>query len=243
MQLAERTQRTWIFPRILVEDYLSFTALVWAGLLIFTFVTTYVVSLFRDISISAWEVAAGAAPWFLGFMSGFLMYQVVPMFIANGRTRRDTFIEWLIFGGLFATLAALLMTVGFLVEYVVYGIADWPRTLENDHMFATHTDVVPMFGELLLTYLVWVAAGGFIGVSLYRSEDLGWLSIIPGFVLVGIVGSFSRTSLGPFGFITHRFPDFTTSNWLVAIPTALVCCAIAVWAAWSVIRELPLRSK
>lgn len=243
MQIVERQERTWRFPRIQVEDFLGLTLMIWAGLCVFTFGVTIVVSFFRDIAISGWEIASGVAPWYLAIMSGWVMFQYVPMFIANGRTRRDSMIEWTIFAPIFAVSGALLITIGYLLEYIVYGIAGWPRVLENDHKFASHTDVVPMFTEYLLTFLVWTAVGGFVGISFYKSDDVGWFSLLPATLLVGAVGTFTQSVIGPFSFVVDRLTGLTTSSWPIAILVGVVATLVALWGAWMVLRDMPLRNK
>lgn len=243
MQIAQRGGQTWRFPRLLLEDQIWFGLFVAAGTFVFSTMVAIGVSFFRDISVSAWEIASGAAPWFVAGISGWIMFSVMPLFVANGRTRRDCLIEWSIFLPIHAGWMALLVSIGYLLESAVYRIAGWPRQIEDRHMFSSHTDVVPMFGESLVIMLVWAAVGGFIGASLYRSEDVGWLSIIPGAAMVGAIGSFSRSSVGPFGFVTDRLPDLSTSAWPLTILMSIVCLGIAMGGAWLVFRDIPLRSK
>lgn len=240
MQAVRNDQRTWRFPKLLVSDQLWFALYVWAGAALFTFVVTIVVSFFVDISISAWEIATGAAPWFVGILSGWVMFTMVPLFVASGRTRRDSFIEWAIFAAIYPIWTAFLTVIGYLLEYLIYGIAGWPRTAERGHIFSSHTDVGMIFLEYFLTLLVWTTVGGFVGVSLYRSQDLGWLSIIPGVVLVGLAGAFMRSPIVVF---IDRFPALDASSAGLAIVYATIATVIAVALSWRVVRDMPLRNK
>lgn len=239
MQSSLRARR---FPSLPLTDQLWLLLFVWLGALIFTFVVTLVVSA-GDVSISGWGVASGAAPWFVGFMSGYFMFQHMPMFVANGRTRRECLIDWSIFVPIYAALGTLLVTLGYVLEYVYYGVAGWESVTFDDHLFTSHTDVIPMFGEYLVRLLVWAAAGGFVGASVYRSKDTGWLTLLPAALLTAAAGSFGGNSSGPFGFLTRRFPEFSISSWWWTILVGVVCIAIGMVCTWWVFRDTPLRNK
>jgi len=208
-----------------------------------TFGLVLVVSRFRDVSVSGWEIAAGIAQWYVGVACGWMTDAQVPMFVANGRTRRDAFTEWGMSAGLLSIWAASLITIGSLIEALVYGIGDWPLVVDEPHLFGSHTDVGSIFLEYALTFLVWAAVGGFVGASLDRSRDVGWLSLIPGAVLLAPSGSFDRSEIGIFGVITRRLPVLDVTAVGGAVLVALACTAIAVVLAWLVVRDLPLRNK
>lgn len=238
MHFAASKRRTWRFPQIPVENLGVLTLLGWAGTLVLAFTTAFAVSFAVDISISVVNIISGAANWFLAIISGYAMFQYVPMFIANGRTRRDS----MIFVPILALLSAFLMTVAYLLEYVVYGMAGWPRELGDNLLIGSHTDVAPIFMEHLLQFLVWITVGGFIGISIYRSEELGWLSILPGLALAALASAASHASFGTFDFLAGRLPDGAPSDWPLAILAGVVCASIAIWITWLVLRNMPLRN-
>lgn len=243
MEAVRDTQRTWRFPRIQLEDQLWLDLFVWAGAAVFSMAVVTVVSFFRSIEISAWDIANGIAPWFIGIMSGWIMYTQVPLFVANGRTRRDSYIEWLIVAAIYPVWTALLTTIGYLIERGVYDLAGWSLSVNEDHLFTSHTDVGTIFVEYLLTFSVWVAVGGFVGVSLYRSQDIGWVSLIPAAFLLAFSGALDRGEIGFFGFITRLIPALDATSMAVAITMAVICSVIAVTLAWLVIQNMALRNK
>jgi hypothetical protein len=243
MKALQQTERTWRFPRLQLEDQLWLALFVWAGAAVVAMVVVAVVSIFGSIEISAWEIASGIAPWFVGVMSGWVMYMQVPLFVANGRTRRDSYIEWLIVAAIYPVWTAFLTTVGYLIEWVVYDLAGWHVRLGEGHLFDTRTDVGRIFLEYLLTLGVWVAVGGFVGVSLYRSPDAGWLSLLPAAFIVVLSGSMERSEIGFFGIITRLIPAFDATSIVTAFLMSLGGMLIAVAATWRVVRDMPLRNR
>ena len=229
------------FPALPLIDHLWFGFFAWVSALVLTFIVTLVLSSRVEL-VSGWEIASGAALWFVAFMSGYVMFEFMPMFVANGRTRQQCLKNWFVYVPVYAAWGTLLVTIGYLLEYVYYGVAGWSRVIDSDHLFSSHTDVGPMLGEYLISLLVWAGVGGCIGAAIYRWKNVGWLSILPGVVLVGAVGSFSKSSLGPAGFLTHRFPDLAVSSWPLVILVGTLCLAMAMAGTWLIFRDTPLRN-
>jgi hypothetical protein len=242
MQAVQRQERTWRFPGMVLKGQLEFALLVWAAASVFSNVLVAVVANFRSIEISAWEVAAGIAPWFVAFMSGWVMFVLVPMFVANGRTRRDSFIEWGILAVIYPIGAAVLTAIGYLIEHLVYELAGWNGQIDDNHWFSSRTDVGMIVLEFLFMFLVWTMVGGFVGAALYRSADLGWFSILPGTLLILLSGSMDRSEFWLFGFIRRVIPEFNVTSLGVAIPLALVGATVAFILAWLVVRDMSLRN-
>lgn len=243
MQAVRSQERTWRFPGMVLKGQLEFAMIIWALAAVFTNVTVAVVANFTSIRISAWEIAAGVAPWFVAFMSGWVTFVLVPMFIANGRTRRDAFIEWAIVAAIYPIVAAILTAIGYVIEHVVYEVAGWNGQIDDNHWFGSRTDVGMILLEFSFMFLVWAMVGGFVGAALYRSPDLGWFSILPGTILILLSGSLDRSEFWLFGFVRRAVPEFNVTSLGVAIPLALVGAAVAFALAWWVVRDMPLRNR
>lgn len=235
--------RTWRFPRIQLEDQIILAAIAWVLTVVATFVIVLVVDRFFDISISAWEIAVSVAHWYVGIICGWLMYVHVPLFVAHGKTRKDATIETGITAGVVAVWAAILMSVGYLIEEFVYERAGWVGAIDGDHLFSSRTDFGLILLENLLAFMVWAAVGGFVGISLYRSQELGWFSLLPGALILGLTGSFDRTDGGFFGIVTRFIPAADISSPVNATLISLVGAALAGGAAWLVVREMSLRNR
>lgn len=243
MSVAASPQRTWRFPRPLLQDHLVFGFGMWALAVVIATGVVTTVSRFGDISISAWEVAAGAATWYIGVIGGYVWYQALPMLIAHGRTRRDAAIELAIFLVVFVAIASVLVTAGYLIEHIVYGIGGWPREIGDNHLFASHTDVPLMLLEYAMTLVVWGAAGALVGAGFYRYDNAGWLTLLPASILIGFTGSFTQSFLGPIGFIMERLFDLGSPSIPVVIIVHLACVAAALAMTWPIVRDVPLHNR
>jgi hypothetical protein len=234
---------TWRFPRMLVHGQMILLTVVWGMALLVSLGISLAIDRFEEITGSVWEAVAGIGPWFTAFIGGYIVYVMVPAFIANGRTRRDSFIEWLLFSVVYPAGAALLVTLGYMVEAAAYRLGDWTTALRQDHLFSSHTDVGRIFLEYLLTLIVWTLAGGFVGGAVYRWPAKGWMTLVPASIVVGLAGEVTRTPIGDFGVIADRLGVLDVpsigSSLLVSIP----CAVVAAISTWYVIRNMPLRTR
>lgn len=241
MTIATARPRIWRFPRPIIEDHIALAAMLWAGFMVVTIGVAVGIAYFSDVTGSVLEPASNFVSVYVAFMVGYMVYQSVPMFIANGRTRRDTAIETVIFMVTFAAAVAFLMTAGYLIEYVIYGIAGWPRDISGNHLFASHTDVLAIFSESWLTCLVWAAAGGFVGAACYRYDAAGWLALIPAGLLVSLAGISSGPQL--MGVVLRRLPSIETSSPLLFTVLTITSFVIALALTWPILRDLPIRNR
>lgn len=235
--------RTWRFPRIQLEDQIVLAAIAWILTVVATFGIVLVVDRFFDVTISAWEIAVSVAHWYVGIICGWLMYVHVPLFVAHGKTRRDAIIETGITAGIVAACAAILMSVGYLIEELVYEWRGWAGAIDADHLFRSRTDFGMILLENVLAFLVWAAVGSFVGISLYRSQNAGWLSLVPGALILGLTGSFDRTDGGFFGIVTRFIPAADITSPVNAALISMVGAALAGGAAWLVARDMSLNNK
>lgn len=236
-----RTGRTWRFPRLIIEDHIVLAAMIWAGFMVTVIGVAVGIDYFSEVSGSVLVNAANFASWYIAFLTGYVMYQNVPMFIAHGRTRRDTAIEAVMFMVIFAVAGALLITAGYLLEYVVYGIAGWPRDMSGSHLFSTHTEVLAIFWEYWLTFLVWAAAGGFAGAAFYRYDGGGWLALIPAGLLVSLAGVNSGPTF--MGFVFRWLPSVEITSVPLFTALATVCFLTGLALTWPIIRDMPIRNR
>jgi hypothetical protein len=237
------SQRTWRFPRLILTDHLTLLLVIWTVAITITILTVIVVAQVRDIVISGWEAFSGLAPWYIAVIGGYLFYQVVPVFVAHGRTRRDAGIETATCLGIVTIAAAVLIVVGYLIEYVVYGIAGWPREIPDDHAFTSHLDVARIFIEYWLAFLVWSTAGAFVGAATYRSKDIGWFSLIPAMLLVSLAGIGTAPGAAPAEILAGWWFSVDNASLALAAGITVVCVGAALAMTWAVVRDVPLRNR
>jgi hypothetical protein len=243
MTVSSDRQRTWRFPRPMLRGHIAFGSLMWAGLVVVSLAIAAAFAWFTEVPGSIWEDSSQVAAWYVGGVSGYIAYQTVPMLIAHGRTRRDSAIEMVIFMAVFAAVAAVLVAAGYLIEYVMFGVAGWPRDLSGEYPFSSQLDTGMVFIQSWLTFLVWAASGALVGGAIYRYRDNGWLALIPASILVGAIGIFTQSYRGPVGFLIDRFPSVETPSLPLAMTTAIACFLIALALTWPILRDLPIRTR
>lgn len=243
MTIAGARQRTWRFPRLWLRGHILFGSLMWAGLMVLTLVIALAIDRFGSVPDSIWEQSSQVVPWYVGGVCWYIAYQTVPTTLAHGRTRRDTAIEVTIFLVTFAGVAAVLVAAGYLIEYAVYGLAGWPRALSGNQLFDSYLDIPLILLQSWLVAVVWAGAGAFVGTATYRYPDVGWLSLFPASVLIGLVGTFTNGFWGPVGYLIDRFLSVETPSLVFAIPIAIACFLISLAATWRILRDLPIRTR
>ncbi len=225
-----------------VSDQLWLLAILALGSFIFAMVTVFVVSIFKDIQISAWAIVGSIAPWYLAVMGGWIVYIQIPLFVANGRTRKHGFREWLNTGLGLVPLGAILMAIGFLLEKGIYNLSGFSTSAENDDFFSGANDLHVVVYQYLLTFAVWFALGGFVGGSLYRSEDWGWLSIPIAIGIASLAGLWNHTGGGFFAFSRRIVPGINTESAFLDFSLSAIAIAASVWLAWKLTHDMPLRN-
>lgn len=233
--------RTWRFPRLIIGDHVALAALLWLGFMVTVIGVAVGTAYFNEVTESVLGYASTFVPWYVAFMSGYIVYQYVPLSIAHGRIRRDCAVEAVVFMVVFAAAVALLMVASYLVEYVVYELADWPRDLAGTHLFSSHTDVLAIFWEYWLTFLVWASAGGFAGAAFYRYDAGGWLALIPAGALVSLAGMRSGPTF--MGFIFRWLPSLETTSIAVFTVVAIAGFAIGLAITWPILRDVPIHKR
>lgn len=225
-----------------LSDQLWLLGILAAGIFAFAMVTVFVVSMFTDIRISAWSVVGSAAPWYMAGISGWIVYIQIPLFVTNGRSRKAGFREWFTTGITLVPSAAILMAIGFLLEKGIYNLAGFTTDLDETHRLGNATDFLILALQYLLTFAVWFALGGFVGASLYRSSDWGWVSIPIGIAIASLTGVWDHSGGGFFGFARRIVPGIDYESAWLDVGLSGIAIAIGVWLAWSLIQAMPMRN-
>lgn len=237
------TDRTWTFPRRMLDDLIGLTLIVWAGYVVVIAGIIVGIATFGAISNSVWEQAIGLARWYVLFIGAYVAYDRLPLHITHGQTRRDFSIQTVIFVVLFTAASAVLTAIGFLLEIGLYRLNDWPRDLSNDHLFSSSGQLGLILTEYWLAHLVWTAVGAFLGAAFYRSDEAGFLAIVPALIPIAAADIALGASWGPVGFVLGRFFDPGAPPIAAAISIGVASFVLALAMAWPVVRDIPIRTK
>ncbi|MEV5411943.1 hypothetical protein AB0K60_24280 [Thermopolyspora sp. NPDC052614] len=230
------------FPTRLLAANAVFALLLWAGFWALVTAITVFLGVTGRLTSSAWEVAAQAPRWYALFFGVALVREFMPMYIAHGQTRRRFAVHGLITVALFAPFLAALLVISYLLEGVLYGLADWPHVLTRTHLFTSPTQVPPIFAEYLVQFAAWIPAGAFMGAAFYRFRSNGLLSVPGGAALI-IIAESSIDSKFWLPIVTNRLdiglPDLPLTPFVAGVAVFLV----GLLLTWSIIRDIPLRNQ
>src|SRR5688572_422289 len=116
------------------------TVFLWLIFVGFVALVIGVVALFTDIRTSGWEKATQLPRWYAGAIGVYMTALYLPVYIAHGRTRREFLKQSPAAILVTTTVLALLMAIGFGIEYLAYRVAGWPQALSSTHLFDSPTD-------------------------------------------------------------------------------------------------------
>lgn len=225
------------------EDQSWFAALSGGGAFIGMMLITFAFSLFTDVSMSGWEVVASIFPWFVAIVSGWAIFNLIPLSVAHGETRRYGFKVWLAIVVSISIISAVIITAGYPLELLWYRIMGFPGEPEARLMFADPDRLSTVFGQYILVFAIWGFVGGMIGAGVYRDSSNGWLLMIPAGIMLPAAGVFGDDRIGFMGILRRLISDFDyTSNLLNGVITVLIGL-LAVCITWWVVRTMPLRNK
>lgn len=225
-----QTDQTWLL------------ALVSAGAFIFAMIVVFVVSQFTNIRISAWGVVGSIGPWYMAAISAWIMYVQIPLFITHGRTRTFGFQQWLVTGGVLVPFGAIIMAIGFLLERGIYNLAGFSYDGEMDQYFSGANDLLTIAYHFLLTFGVWFALGGLVGICLYRSDDWGWVSIPFAILIASLSGAWDHTNGGLFNVLRRILPGIDYGSAWLDLVLSVAVATVAIWLIWRISRTLPIRN-
>lgn len=238
-----RSRRFPHVPRRMIFDYSAFAAIVVGPALVAVMVLTLVVSFWRPIEASGWDLSQQLANWFVLGTMAHVGTREFWLYVTHGQTRRNFFGEVSIFLVVFALVIALFYAVGFWIEAPFYRLMNWPQAAHEPTLY---TDVLASHMVVLeswLTYLLWGAAGLFIGVAFYRNGLLGALAIGSGLVAAQAATLALGQDAGPVGALIRGGALPSEPDLVVAALSHIACAAALMGLAWLVMRDAPIHSR
>ncbi|MEU4537026.1 hypothetical protein AB0G15_19370 [Streptosporangium sp. NPDC023825] len=230
------------FPSRLLGAPLVYTALLWAGFYVLIVLITVGVTMFGTLDISVWEAATQLPRWLVLFIGVSLMREFLPLYIAHGQTRRQFGAQAAVTVTLYAPAFSALITLGYLLEALLYNLLDRPQTLMNTHLFSSPTQVPLIFAEYLVQGLAWVVAGALMGAAFYRWQAGGLLSLPFGVALV-VLGESAIGGNLRLPFFTSALGFDLTPSVTTALGAGLACLLLGLAMTWPLIRDVPLRNR
>jgi hypothetical protein len=231
--------RVWSTVNFPMAGFFWFVGLLWLGLFAFGLAVTAGVAIWGEIESSVWEKAGGVVRFAAAFMVAWLVYTYLPIYVAHGVTRREFMQKLTVFTVAFSALLGALSMLGYLLEGLVYEVADWPHELTDEHSFDSTSELGTILVTHCLAFLVWATIGAIVGAAIYRHDD-GWgLVALPVCIVLMIPAGFAIGS-------TELPLDRVFEDRTVDVLWAVVLCVLGAGAglrvAWGLIREIPIRS-
>jgi hypothetical protein len=199
---------------------------------------------------SVWEPAARIPRWFAAAVGASLTWSSLPVYLAHGYTRREFAMQMPVFIVGFAAALAVLMTIGFAIETLVFRAAGLPSALSTPHLFTSPGQLPLVFVEFLLLLPVWTVAGALLGAAFARNTGLGALLIPAALVMVTMPefaagpGNLAPPVFGLAPLMARSLAVFGRPD--PSLTAALVACvgvvALGMAGVWALIRDIPVRT-
>ncbi|GGK72214.1 hypothetical protein Ppa06_30480 [Planomonospora parontospora subsp. parontospora] len=233
------------FPTRLLAAHSYFALLLFAAYVVVVAVIAVGVDVFGTLNRSAWEAAVQLPRWYALFVGVALIREYLPLYLAHGQTRRQFGAQAAVTIALFAPFLSALITVGYLLETLLYGLAGRPQVIDRVHLFTEPTQVPLVFAEYLVEFVAWIVAGAFIAAGFYRWQGGGLLLIPVGVGLwILVEGAIGKELRLPFigDRLSGLSADLPQSTGL-ALGVGLGVFVFGLAATWAIIRDVPLRNR
>lgn len=226
--------------RHLLNEQWFLLGAVWACYQVVVLGFTFGIAAWRGIDDSVWEQSSQISRYFAALIGIYLTGTALRLAIVHGRTRREFLAQAGVFAVVHSATFALLCTLSFAVETLVYRIGGWPQTLTGQHLYSSPTQYAHIFVTFWLTLAVWLVAGAFVAAAFYRDAGLGILTIPVGFAVITpteLVAGFNPVP------ILHLILPVRDYSATVGVVLCLAGLAVALALNWALIRQIPVRSR
>jgi len=210
-------------------------------LIIFTLLGIGII-LSSDPGNGAAEIAgAGAVRYFPMAIGIMLTPTMLPMYVAQGVTRRQFARVGVLVTLAFAALMALLMCVGYAIEALLYRLGGQTYELGLPHLFDSWNDFALIFTEYVILTAASVASGWLIGTMYYRMRWFWATLLIP----VCLVPAAAAELLLQTSWVGSGLEDagWTRPPLGMALPLSLLAVAVAMAATYVLTRNVTIKLK
>lgn len=166
-----RTQARTGLP--MIAGYWAIMGTVYAGIIA-------TVLLVGDADVSIWATSGGSAPkYFLMVIGIMLTTAYLPIYVGNGVTRRDFARAASLYIVAVAAVYAVLMTLGYVVEYNLYSAGDLFGGLKDPYPMRSFADAWSIFVAELFVGAAYLCVGWLLGTCFYRLGTWWGIGLIP----------------------------------------------------------------
>lgn len=243
MTSISMTRTEPVVPKRLLSEQAIFALMVWGGFALFMFVLTFVVSLFRDIDVSGWNIGGQPARWF-GFAIGiYVGYTLFPLHVTHGGTRRGFSTQMTLFTLAYGALLGALFTLTFPIEAGYYALMGWPQALHAPQLYASPLDLPMVLLQWVLIMTLWTAGGLLIGAAWYRNPNFGAFSIVIGIFFAGVSTMSIGGDTGPHLWVYQQLFGGMGPGLGMAVFLHLASIAILLGLTWLAFKDAPIHNK
>ncbi len=245
MTAATIDRRSWPILTHRVKEDVAWLPVIVGAFFTFVLTATFVVSLYRDIAVSGWDIATQIPRWYAGGVGVYLTAVYLPLYIAHGNTRRNICRQLAVFAAAFVIVFAGLIALGYVLEHLIYQAAGWPQALTADHLFTDPLDYWMIVVEFTGMLSVWVAGGAMLGAAFYRNPAVGLLLVPVALVMAAIVEAAYGPSMfdGIGALVGILGVTVTQTTPAGAAATSAVLVAVALAVTWPMVRDMPMRPR
>lgn len=198
-------------------------------------------ALSSDDNTAAEIAGAGAIRYFPLAIGIMFTPAMLPMYVAEGVTRRQFARVGALVTAAFAALMALLMCVGYALEALLYRLGGQAYELGLPHLFDPWNEFGLIFTEYFILTAAAISGGWLIGTTYYRLHWL-WATLLIPVCLVPAAAAelFLQTSWIGAGL---EEAGWTRPPLGLAIPLSLVAIAVAMAASYVLTRTVTIKLK
>lgn len=236
------TRREPAFPKRVLVDQGAFALLSWPVYTLFVFAVTFVVSLFRDVSASGWDMAGQPMRWFAFAIGIYLGWSVLQLHVTHGGTRKGFMVQMLVFVPIFVALLTVIFALSFMLESGYYALMGWPQGIDDGALYSGPFDLPMVLLQYVLIFALWTLGGLLIAAAWYRSAILGAAAIPLGLAAVSVSALvLGGEGEGPMVWVSQVLPIQPGPP--VATIAHLLLAALFAGLTWLAVRNVPIRSK
>ena len=170
----------------------------------------------------------------------YLVYRLLPVLVAHGRTRREFLQSVALFVVAAGAVVAALLTAGWPSRASCTGSWTWPQRVAPERLF----DAPTRYPRIFLTYwamlVVWTTIGLLLAAGFYRSGGNEPVVLALALVMVVVTGFGIGFNGLPFVGAVVDVADLPLAGSLALCLAALLPGAAVTWA---LVRDLPIRNR